>query len=464
MKTASAAFTRLEGIAGREHVITDPDQLAAYRVDGIMPNAAVRPGSVAEIAEIVGLAAAEKLALIITGARTKLGIGAPPQRYDIALDVTRLNRVLAYDPGDLTLGVEPGTALMQIANVLGEHRQFLPLEVPFMHQATIGGTLAAGVDSPLRQAYGTARDFLLGMEFVTGEGVQSKSGGRVVKNVTGYDLHKLLIGSLGTLAVVTRVNLRTFPVPPVSRGFLASFASIQGAMALRLKIIQSALAPVTLDILSPELAALFTRQTPQTDTSLATPGPYFPVGQWTLAAGVAGNEQVVGRHAVELAHLAGEARASGTNLLDDQTQPPVWGRLRECIPLMLQTSSAVTIVKIDALPGQTEDILAMTQRIAGRGDLHSAAIVRGVGTIYFALLPKASDPATLHSLVRAANELTGACAELGASATIPWAPLELKQAVHVWGRRRQDAPLMQRLKKVFDPHGILAPGRFVGGI
>ncbi len=125
--------------------------------------------------------------------------------------MTRLNKVIAYDPGDLTLSVEAGVPLAKLAQVLAEHRQFLPLAVPFVNRTTIGGLIASGVDSPLRQFYGTARDFLLGMEFVTGEGVAAKSGGRVVKNVTGYDIHKLMIGALGTLGVITRVNFKTFP-------------------------------------------------------------------------------------------------------------------------------------------------------------------------------------------------------------------------------------------------------------
>ena len=114
-------------------------------------------------------------------------MGLAPERYDLAIDMTRLDRVVAYDPGDLTLGVEAGCGLAKLQSALAEHRQFLPLAVPCFGQTTVGGTIATGVDSPLRQLFGTARDYILGMEFVTGEGVAAKSGGRVVKNVTGYD-------------------------------------------------------------------------------------------------------------------------------------------------------------------------------------------------------------------------------------------------------------------------------------
>src|SRR6202046_709757 len=149
--------------------------------------------------------------------------------YDIALDMTRPDRVGAYHPGDLALSVDVGIPLHNLGGILFEHRQFLPLGAPYQSQTAIGGTIASGVDSPLRQLYGTARDYLLGMEFVTGEGVVAKSGGRVVKNVTGYDIHKLMIGALGTLGVVTRINFKTFPMPAASRAFVASFQTVERA-------------------------------------------------------------------------------------------------------------------------------------------------------------------------------------------------------------------------------------------
>jgi glycolate oxidase FAD binding subunit len=210
MSTGSRTVaSRLPDIVGPGHAINDPAQLAFYEIDGVMPGAAVRPGSREEIVEVVKFAAAENLAVIASGARTKLGIGLAPRRYDIALDMTRMDRVIAYDPADLTLSVEAGHSLQKLLGILGDHRQFLPLFVPYFNRTTIGGTIASGVDSPLRQFYGTARDYVLGMEYVTGEGVLAKTGGRVVKNVTGYDLHKLMIGALGTLGVMVSVNFKT---------------------------------------------------------------------------------------------------------------------------------------------------------------------------------------------------------------------------------------------------------------
>jgi glycolate oxidase FAD binding subunit len=179
--------------------------------------------------------------------------------------MTALNQIAHYDPGDLTLSVDAGTPLAKLNAVLFEHKQFLPLLVPWYSRTTIGGTIASGVHSPLQQFYSTARDFLIGAEFVTGLGAVTNSGGRVVKNVTGYDLHKLLIGSLGSLAVISRLNFRTFPAPIAgSRGFVASFPNAEDALALRRAISESSLTPLTFDIVSPELAQIFTTRTPAT--------------------------------------------------------------------------------------------------------------------------------------------------------------------------------------------------------
>jgi FAD/FMN-containing dehydrogenase len=213
-----------------------------------------------------------------------------------------MNRVLAYDPQDLTLGVEPGVRIDDLARTLAEKKQFLPLAVPFSNRATIGGIVAANSSSPLRHAHGGIRDFCLGMEFVTGEGAQAKSGGRVVKNVTGYDLHKLLIGSLGTLAVITRVNFRTFPMPQAQGTFVASFSSAEGAL------IFAARSPTPF---SRRKCWKCRRSLPPRRLifSAASSARIQPA-QWSVVISAAGQPAVVDRYARELGHLAGAANAA----------------------------------------------------------------------------------------------------------------------------------------------------------
>src|SRR5208283_2608899 len=260
---------RLEGILGAHRVVAAEAELREYAINGIVPRAIVRPASAQETAEIVRFAIAEKLAIVATGSRSKLDLGMPPERYDLALDMTALHDIAHFDPGDLTLSVDAGMPLRQLAGVLAEKGQFLPLAVPCYESSTVAGALASGIDSTLRQQYGTARDFLIGAEFVDGKGAPCKSGGRVVKNVTGYDLHKLLVGSLGTLAVITRLNFRTFTLPQSHGGHLTHFSNLEGAAAFRHAIEKSGLPLANLETLSPEMVALTAAVLRETNTEFA---------------------------------------------------------------------------------------------------------------------------------------------------------------------------------------------------
>jgi glycolate oxidase FAD binding subunit len=457
---SATVTTRLNEIVGPTNVASDFAQLATYEIDRKLPAAAVRPATSEEVAEIVKFAASEKLALVATGARTKLGIGYAPSRYDLALDLTRLNKVIAYDPGDLTLSVEAGVPLAKIAQLLGEHRQFLPLALPFSAHTTVGGAIASGVDSPLRQFYGTARDFLLGMEFVTGEGVAAKSGGRVVKNVTGYDIHKLMIGALGTLGVITRVNFKTFPMPLDRRGYVVRFLSAEHAFDSCQRFAQSPLAPLSMEIFSPQVADLFASPAASRVAESPLPKHIFESGEWAVAVTYSGNEKVMARFVAELARTSKPIDVRGITLFTEQDLPPAWHRQREFIPIALASSPATTIVKMSVLPTRIKDALAAARQAAGNDDLRWAVMARALGIIYFAILPSEHNDEHRQRVANATSAIQEACAKLAGHATIPWAPAEWKTTLQIWGPPRPDFAQMQKVKSVFDPQKILSPGRF----
>jgi glycolate oxidase FAD binding subunit len=487
---------RLESLIGPSRISTDATARACYAVDELLPTAVAKPTSAEEVAETVRFAVLEKLALIPCGNRTKLAIGTPPSHYDIALDMTALNRIPHYDPGDLTVGAEVGMPLAKLNSVLNQHKQFLPLLVPWYSLGTIGGTIASGIDSPLRQFYGTARDFLIGAEFVDGTGHLCKSGGCVVKNVTGYDLHKLLIGSLGTLAVITRLNFRTFPAPTAdSRGFVASFPNAEGALALRSAIASSSLTPLTLDIVSPELAQIFATRTPSTpetavfagenratdQTSLPPIGDWFNPREWQLCAAFVGTTEVLDRYARELTLLAEKSRATSTVILGDTTRPAVWGRLRESLSMLLEASPTTVIFKINVLPSHHAALFTNLQHIAERAALPHALAARAGGTIHFALLPASASEGATARLSKSIVQIVDLVFAAGGHASLLFAPRVLKERTN--SRNKQlVAPAssqlpansraelvpgmaqMYRLKSAFDPQNLFAPGRFAGGI
>jgi len=454
---APACVTRLEEIVGNAYVVVDPVELSLRQVDGKLPLAVVQPAEVAQVAEILRFAAAERLAVIPCGGCTKLGIGSPPARYDIALDLSRMNRVLAYDPRDLTLGVEPGVRIQDLLRVLAEQNQFLPLAVPFAERATVGGIVAANSSSPLRQFYGGVRDFCLGIEFVTGEGVISKGGGRVVKNVTGYDLHKLLIGSLGTLAVITRVNFRTFPLPPAQGTFVAAFSDAESAFGFCRGVAKSVLTPQILEVADPAAADLI--------FSGAAPARIAPQ-QWCVIITAAGQPAVVDRYARELGHIASATNAAEFMPLSDTEQSFILTRVREFPRLVLEAVPPAIIFRLSLLPTAMTPLLGKLSDIAKRRNLNFATLTRASGILYAVFFAEEGTEASAAEVAGASKEVfqVRAQPENNTQAMLEFAPAEIKRAVDVWGPERQDFALMKRVKNVFDPQNVLSPGRFAGGI
>jgi len=369
-----------------------------------------------------------------------------------------MNHVLAYDPRDLTLGVEPGMRIENLLRTLSEQKQFLPLAVPFSDRATIGGIVAANSSSPLCHSYGGVRDYCLGMEFVTGEGVISKGGGRVVKNVTGYDLHKLLIGSLGTLAVITRVNFRTFPLPPAQGTFVASFSDSEPAFSFCRAVAESVLAPQIVEVADPGAAHLL--------FSAETPARIEPQ-QWSVVITAAGQSSVVDRHARELGRMASAANAIELVPLTDKETSSILARIREFPRLVLEAAPAAAIFRIGVLPAAMPFLLGRLSELAAQNHLDLITLTRASGIVFAAFLPEEENTAPSADLAKAANEVFHACGkpEISASAMLEWCPAEVKRAVgDVWGAPRKDFALMQRVKNVFDPQNVLSPGRFAGGI
>jgi glycolate oxidase FAD binding subunit len=460
MSNVASLSTRLEKLVGSDRVHATESALQDFAIGGRTPMAVLQPRSAEEAEEIVSFAAAEKLAMIACGSRSKLELGMPPQRYDLALDMTDLRQIAHYDPGDLTVSVDAGMPLKELAETLAAKNQFLPLAVPCSATSTVAGAIASGIDSTLRQQYGTARDFLIGAEFVDGTGKHCKSGGRVVKNVTGYDLHKLLIGSVGTLGVITRLNFRTFPLPELRCSYLASFPTLGTALNFRTASLESGLPFSNLELFDPEfgalLAASLNKSGGSVPESLAASG-------WQVFASFEGNAEVIERIQRELRKLSDQAQASCTDTLDTRSSQQMNGALREAFDLLRLAAPSVALLRI-VLPqiavGDLAELLSVSQKLP----LRSAFTLRACNIAYLALLAENEDAQTNAALERVASELFSRVEGMKGSATLLHASLWLKLRVGVWGAKRADFSLTQRVKQAFDPQNIFAPGRFVGGI
>jgi glycolate dehydrogenase FAD-binding subunit len=466
MSQLAPSFTsRLADLVGPARVIADATSLAAYEVDASIPSAILQPNSAAEIAEILHFASAEGLAVLPTGGRTHLGIGMPPRHYDLALDLSRMNRILAYEPRDLTLGIEPGVTCADLDRELRQKGQFLPIAPSFGDRATLGGMVAAGVDTPLRYGYGATRDFLLGVEFVTGEGLISKSGGRVVKNVTGYDLHKLFVGSLGTLGIITRLNFRTFPLPPRRQMFVIAFDGPSRAFEFCRALVKSPLDPKVLEVLDRGAATLFQ----------ARGADFLPPDSWLVAIEAAGHESVLARHERDLASISREAHAAGFVSLEESQRDQLFACLSEFPSIALAAAPAAAIFRVPALPSAIPSLLEKIRSLADDRGLTCGILIRALGLVYVALLSPEQSPveppmeSPMESKFRSplldcSRSMVDLFISNGVLPTIERCPLDIKAELDVWPPPGAENEIAQRLKRVFDPREILSPGRFRGSI
>jgi glycolate oxidase FAD binding subunit len=350
--------------------------------------------------------------------------------------------------------------LRQLEQALAEKQQFLPLAVPCFETSTVGGAVASGIDSVLRQQYGTARDFLIGAEFVDGTGRICKSGGRVVKNVTGYDLHKLLIGSLGTLCVITRLNFRTFPLAQLSGGHLVSFVGVDGALAFRRGVEAAGLPLSNLEVLSPGIAAILAAILRSAKSGVPLG---LEQGRWCVYASHEGNTAVVERISRELEKFAHDTGATNCEPLDKSTDESLGGMLREAFEWLRFASPAVLLLRL-ALPEFSAEVSADLSDIRKANSVRGAFLLRARGVVYFLAQGDSDEGAALDRLEKTARDVRRLTAEKQGHATLLHAPLALKSRASIWTGADENISLMRRVKQAFDPQGLFAPGRFWGGL
>jgi glycolate oxidase FAD binding subunit len=451
---------RLEKLVGNNRVTASESAVREFAIAGRVPVAVLKPCAAEEVAEIVGFVAAENLAMVACGSRSKLELGMPPRRYDLALDMTGLRQIAHYDPGDLTVSADAGMPLNELAKALAAKKQFLPLAVPCGATSTVGGAVASGIDSALRQQYGTARDFLIGAEFVDGTGRRCKSGGRVVKNVTGYDLHKLLIGSLGTLGVITRLNFRTFPQPELGSAHMATFPTMEGAQNFHASLFKSGLPFSNLELFDPEFSALLVGFLNKAGGSI--PDSLTKTG-WHVFASFEGSGAVIERFQRELRERSPQKQAASCETLDAQGSQQLSDALGEAFDWLRSAGPNVALARI-VLPQPALGDLGVLAKMSQQSALRLAFVVRACNVAYFALLARSEDAQTKATMERSVSELFFRVEAKKGSATLLHAPLWLKDRINVWGTKRPDLSLLQCVKQAFDPQNIFSPGRFVGDI
>jgi glycolate oxidase FAD binding subunit len=427
----------LRQIVGAEACIDDPGALTAAAIDEVAPRWLVRPTRVEQVAAVLGLAREEGLAVAPRGSGSALALGWPLSRLDLVLELGALKAVLEHHADDLTVAVQVGLTAGELHDaVLKSHRQWLPVDPPGWPRRTLGGIIATNASGPLRTRYGTMRDLLLGVRFVQADGVVTWGGARVVKSVTGYDIPKLMVGSLGTVGVLVDATLRLHPRPDVERTWLLAFRSPRALADGVAAALDSPLQPSRLEVL--DAAAL-----------RAVGLPPAPVA---LAVAVASVEEAVRAQGEALTRMAATAGATITPLEPDLWQTPGWTLPRDAGAVVLQAASLPSRLAdtLDAISGSAEPLGAQaTMLVTGQ-----AAI-----GVFRVTVTGAEIPALGAMIARLRDRL----AEAGGHVIVQRGPRRLREQVDPWGALEPTAlDLMREVKATFDPTGVLNPGRFVG--
>jgi glycolate oxidase FAD binding subunit len=395
-----AAQSEFAAIVGTTRVVADPAVCAAFSVDGRTPRYALYPTAPEQVAAVLRCAADHDLGVIPCRGVTKLGVGNLPRRYDVALSLRELNHVWHYEPADLTVTAEGGMKFGDFQKFVGRDGLWLPLDPPGGPRGSLGGILATNASGPLRLFYGAPRDVVVGMKIATPEGKIIKTGGRVVKNVAGYDMAKLLIGSCGTLGVIVEASFKLFPLPSERATFVLPTGTLGIARDLRRRILRSPLQPMRLVLLDAVAAKLTLAGTPLERE----------VGESEIWVELGGSARVLERCARELEGL-GKAAGAPARRLEPGNAGLAWLGVSDLRTWLPEACPGAAILRATLPDSAIEEFLSRAQQEAENDRVPLASFCQfGVGIVNLGLLETTS-AAALVALIRrlrkAAQDLGG---------------------------------------------------------
>ena len=397
-------------------------------VDGLQPAKIMHPADAEDAARGLRLCDLAGASVVVWGGGTQMRQGAPPLRYDVAFSTERMTHLLEYEPGDLTCRVEAGMRIADLQAELRARGQRLPLDPPHPELATVGGMVAANTNGLGRARHGTVRDWVIGIAVAYPSGKVARAGGKVVKNVAGYDLMKLHTGAFGTLGVIAEVNFKVQTMPEAEDTMLAHFEDYPAAVEAGFNLAHQYLAPAEMIVL--DRAALW-------KCGLTADWP------WTLALKLEGYRRVI-EPARDVA--ARMVRAAGGRVEGSAVPPGFWDQARDW-PCPSDEAEAV-LYGITSLTG----LKALMPVAAEAG----SCMVQPAAGVLQLRVPVESAAVAVERLRQAAGD--------EGQVVIARAPVASKQTLDVWGAPPPSLPLMRSIKAALDPNGILNPGRFVGGI
>ena len=415
---------KLVSLIGSEHVTTNPELI----IDGLAPGLLAKPNSPEEVGECVRVCAEAGAAVVPAGLMTWLETGNPLRRADVVLSLQRMNRIVDYSPPDLTVTAEPGVTISVLNEVVKAEGQWLPLDPPGFDRASLGAIAACASSGPLRSGFGSPRDYVIGLRLAHADGSGSKSGGKVAKNVAGYDMNKLYVGSYGTLAVLTEL---TFKLRPLPESFQT--AVIAGDLNSLVQISKCILASEVIP------ASLFLTRGAFSGSERGRRG------EWVLRVRFADNDAAV-RHQMSLIGKLAHGCEARVPVAEEESMWSAVANLDRLGQNALRLS-----VPISATPSVVEEASTILAECAVSADL-------GTGVIRLAF--DAEDDVVMN----VTRELRLRIAKVGGNLVIERASLAVRRAIDAWGETSATAGLMRAVKERFDSQSILNPGRFACGI
>ena len=421
--TVDQLVERLQSELGAGSVTSDNVALAAHQTDGVTPAAMITPETTEQIGVVLRLCSETEATVVPWGGGTAMTIGNPPRQVDLVIKLDKLARVIEHDAPNLTVTAQCGTTLNALQSALAPQKQFAPIDAPFPERATIGGIVAANLNGARRGFYGGVRDLVIGMKVVLASGESIKAGGKVVKNVAGYDMCKLFVGSLGTLGIITEVTFKVSPTAESASTSIARGTLIQARHFLE-ELFLSRLLPAAVFLL---------RETTAND--------------WQVAVWCEGFAETVERHGRELQAMAARA---GMNLGSavPEKHLDLWQSVRDFPLAPDRVTYRITVPRAAVFDYLERAAVWNPSQIISDASM---------GTIWLAF------PGNKTAIARF-SEIEATARERGGHALLFSAPAGLKTAVNVWGASPPTLSLMREIKSRFDPDALLNPGRFVGGL